>query len=122
MEKILKTGGYIVVSEISWITNSRPKEIEEYWNKEYPEIDTVSNKIRILEKNGYLSIANFILPQYCWIDKYYKPLEKRFSAFLERHNNSEMAKNIIELHKEEIRIYQKYKEYYSYGFYIAKKI
>ena len=49
-------------------------------------------------------------------------MEKRFSAFLEKHNNSKMAKNIIEEQKEEIRIYQKYKDYYSYGFYIAKKI
>ena len=35
----LKTGGYLAVSEITWTTNSRPKEIEEYWNNEYPEID-----------------------------------------------------------------------------------
>ena len=33
-----------------------------------------------------------------------------------------MAKNIVELNKEEIEIYKKYKDYYSYGFYIAKKI
>jgi len=64
----------------------------------------------------------FILTQNSWIDNYYKPIEKRFSAFLEKHNNSEMARNIVEEHKEEIRKYQKYIDYYSYGFYIAKKI
>ena len=118
----LKTGGYLAVSEITWITNSRPKEIEEYWNKEYPEIDTASIKIRILEENGYSPVGYFILSQNSWIDNYYKPMEKRFSAFLEKHNYSEMARNIVEEHKEEIRKYQKYKDYYSYGFYIAKKI
>ena len=118
----LKTGGYLAVSEITWITNSRPKEIEEYWNKEYPEIDTASNKIRILEANGYALFGYFILSQNSWIDNYYKPMEKRFSAFLEKHNYSEMVRNIVEEHKEEIRKYQKYKDYYSYGFYIAKKI
>jgi len=41
-KKYLKTGGYLAVSEITWTTNSQPKEIEEYWNKEYPEIDTAS--------------------------------------------------------------------------------
>ena len=118
----LKTGGYIAVSEITWTTNSRPGEIEEYWNKEYPEIDTASNKIKILEKNGYSPIGYFILSQNSWIDNYYKPIEKRFSAFLQKHNNSEMARNIVEREKEEIRKYLKYKDYYSYGFYIAKKI
>ena len=118
----LKTGGYLAVTEISWITGSRPKEIEEYWAEAYDEIDTVSNKIKVLEKNGYSPIAHFILPQYCWTKNYYKPMQKRFSAFLEKHNNSEIAKRIVESEKEEIRIYEKYKDYYSYGFYIAKKI
>ena len=121
-KKYLKTGGYLAVSEITWTTNSQPKEIEEYWNKEYPEIDTASNKIRILEENGYSPVGHFILSQNSWMDNYYIPMEKRFSAFLEKHNNSEMARNIVEEHKEEIRKYQKYKDYYSYGFYIAKKI
>lgn len=118
----LKSGGFLAVSEITWITNSRPQEIEEFWNEEYPEIDTASNKIRILEENGYSLIGYFILSQNSWIDNYYKPLEKRFSAFLEKHNNSEIARNIVEEQKEEIRKYQKFKDYYSYGFYIAKKI
>ena len=118
----LKDGGYIAVSEITWTTNSRPKEIEEHWKNEYPEIDTASNKIRILEENGYLPVGYFVLPQNCWINNYYKPMEKRFSTFLEKHNNSEMARNMVDLEKEEIRKYQKYKDYYSYGFYIAKKI
>ncbi len=118
----LKIGGYLAVSEITWTTDSRPGEIEEFWNSEYPEIDTASNKIKILKENGYSLVGYFVLSQNSWIDNYYKPLEKRFSAFLERHNNSEMAKNIVEEQKEEIRKYHKYKDYYSYGFYIAKKI
>lgn len=121
-KKYLKTGGYLAVSEISWITNSRPKELEDYWNMEYPEIDTASNKIRILEENGYSLVGYFVLSQNSWIDNYYKPMEKQFPSFLERHNNSEMASNIVEESKEEIRKYKKYKDYYSYGFYIAKKM
>jgi len=118
----LKTGGYLAVSEITWTTNSRPKELEEFWNEEYPEIDTASNKIRKLETNGYLPVGYFFLTQNSWLDNYYIPMEKRFSAFLEKHNNSELAKNVVELHKEEVALYKKYKDYYSYGFYIAKKI
>src|SRR6056297_1337455 len=108
----LKPGGYIAVSEITWITDSRPKEIEEHWNREYPEIDTASKKIRILEKNGFSPVGYFILPQESWIETYYGPMERRFDEFLERHDNSEMARAFVDSEKEEIRKYRKYGGYY----------
>ncbi len=70
----LKIGGFLAVSEITWTTNSCPKEIEEFWNNEYSEIDTASNKIKILEENGYSLVGYFILSQNSWIDKFYKPM------------------------------------------------
>lgn len=121
-KKYLKSGGYIAVSEITWLTNSRPAEIQEYWNKAYPEINIASNKIKILEENGYTPVAYFFLPQTSWLNSYYKPLERKITSFLEKHNNSLVAKRIVDEYKEEIRIYDKYKDYYSYGFYIALKL
>lgn len=117
----LKVGGYLAVSEITWITNTRPKEIEDFWNEEYPEIDTAANKIKILEDNGYSLAGYFYLSQDSWIENYYKPMEARFSDFLERHDNSEMAHQIVKGNQAEIKLYHAYKEYYSYGFYIARK-
>lgn len=118
----LKTGGYLAVSEITWITTSRPKEIEEFWTQEYPEIDTASNKIRILESNNYSLAGYFYLNQDSWIENYYKPMEARFDSFLERNDSSEPAKKVVADYKNEIDLYQKFKDYYSYGFYVAKKI
>jgi SAM-dependent methyltransferase len=117
----LKVGGYLAVSEITWITNSRPKEIEDFWKQEYPEIETASNKIKILETNGYSLVGYFYLNQDSWIENYYKPMEARFDAFLKRHNNSDPARKVVEEYKSEINLYLKYKDYYSYGFYIARK-
>jgi ubiquinone/menaquinone biosynthesis C-methylase UbiE len=121
-KKYLKSNGYIAVSEITWTTNSRPAEIEEHWKNEYPEIDTASNKIKILEENGYTPVGYFTLPKECWIDNYYNPMENRFIEFLSKHNYSDIAKNLVETEKEEIRKYLKYKDYLSYGFYIAQNI
>lgn len=117
----LKVGGYLAVSEITWITQSRPQEIEEFWNAEYPEIDTAANKIKQLENNGYSLVGYFYLSQDSWIETYYKPMETRFENFLERNNNSELARKVVEDNKAEIDLYQKFKDYYSYGFYIARK-
>ena len=72
--KYLKDNGYIAVSEISWLTDTRPEEIEQYWVNEYSEIDTIENKLSVIEKCGYTSVAHFILDDKCWIDNYYQPL------------------------------------------------
>jgi SAM-dependent methyltransferase len=117
----LKVGGYLAVSEITWITQTRPNEIEEFWKAEYPEINTASNKIKQLEDNGYTLEGYFYLKHDSWIDTYYKPLQARFEDFLKRNNHSELAKNVVEVSQAEIDLYQKFKDYYSYGFYIARK-
>jgi SAM-dependent methyltransferase len=121
-KKFLKPGGYLSVSEITWLTDKRPEEIEKYWNNEYLEIDTASNKFKVLEKNGFTPAGYFYLPQSSWLDNYYNPIEDRFENFLKRHNHSKTAEKIVENEKKEIQIYRKYKEYLSYGFYIAKKV
>jgi len=120
--RFLKVGGLLVVSEITWITGSRPSELQEYWDGEYPEIDVASSKIDILEKNGYSPIGYFVLPEYCWLDNYYRPIQDRFKDFLNRNGNSEEARAIVEWEKREIELYEKYKTHYSYGVYIARKL
>jgi ubiquinone/menaquinone biosynthesis C-methylase UbiE len=120
--RFLKPGGMLVVSEITWFTYSRPDELQAYWENEYSEIDTASSKMRILEEHGYSPEAFFVLPTSCWLENYYKPMENRFPDFLQRHRQSEQAHAIVKAEKEEIAIYEKYKSYYSYGFYIARKL
>ncbi|MCB0370112.1 MAG: class I SAM-dependent methyltransferase [Bdellovibrionales bacterium] len=121
-KRFLKPGGKLVVSEITWITNDRPEELTKYWENEYPQVDTASSKMKLLEQNGYTPEAYFYLPTDCWIENYYGPLSKNFDDFLEGSNNKELAKQIIERERTEITFYEKYKDYYSYGVYIAKKL
>ena len=120
--RYLKVGGLLVVSEITWITDSRPSELQKHWEGEYPEIDVASSKIGVLEKNGYSPIGYFVLPEYCWLDNYYRPMQNSFKSFLDRNRNSEEARAIVEAENREIELYEKYKTYYSYGVYIARKL
>ena len=120
--QFLKPDGLLVVSEITWTTGNRPTEIENHWVSEYPEINTASSKIKILEKSGFAPTAYFTLSERCWLDNYYLPMQGRFSEFLDRHSNIEEAQKIVEAEKVEIALYEKYKAYYSYGVYIARKL
>lgn len=120
--RYLKTGGLLVVSEITWITASRPSELQEHWESEYPEIDVASSKIGVLEKNGYSPMGYFVLPEHCWLDNYYRPLQDGFTRFLDRNDNREEARAIVDAENREIELYEKYRTHYSYGVYVAKKV
>ena len=121
-QPFLKKGGILAVSEITWLSATRPSEIEDYWQAEYPEIETASQKIKVLEDAGYKLMGYFPLPTSCWLENYYSPIEARFESFLAKQNHSVGAKQIVEGEKTEIELYKKYSDYYSYGFYVAQKL
>ncbi|GAB4330433.1 MAG: class I SAM-dependent methyltransferase [Calditrichia bacterium] len=120
--KFLKTGGLLAVSEVTWLTDDPPAELRQYWEAQYKEIGTASSKMKILEQSGYEPIGYFVLPENCWLENYYYPLQRRFAGFLERNGNRPEAQALVEEHRQEMEWYEKYKDYYGYGFYLAKKI
>lgn len=120
--RFLKPGGVLAVSEITWTTRDRAIELQQYWDVAYPEIDTASSKINLLEKSGYSPVGYFVLPEHCWLDNYYRPMQSSFTEFLSRQTNSEAALAIVAAENKEIALYEKYKEHYGYGFYVARKL
>jgi SAM-dependent methyltransferase len=120
--RFLKPGGLLVASEMTWLTDMRPAELQRHWDREYPEIDMASAKIRVLEKHGYTPVGYFVLPERCWLDEYYRPMQARFDDFLERHGNSAEACAIVDAEQHEISLYETYKGHISYGVYIARKL
>jgi SAM-dependent methyltransferase len=117
----LRPGGVIAVSEITWLRPDPPDEIRSHWNAEYPEIATASEKIATLERVGYDLLAYFVLPEGSWIDHYYYPTEKRIDAFLERHAGLPEAAEIVAMERREADLYRRYREWFGYGFYVARR-
>lgn len=118
----LKGGGMLVLSEITWLTDRRPPELEDHWLREYPEIDLASAKIRILEKHGYSPAGYFVLPEHCWLDGYYRPMQDGFGDFLNRNGNSPEARAVVAAEQKEIDLYERYKTHFGYGVYIARRL
>jgi len=119
--KFLKKGGYIAVTENTWFTEKQPAEIEEFWQKAYPEIDTISNKVGQMQKAGYLPVACFVIPENCWTD-YYAAMEASQPSFLEKYKGSKTAEEFIGYQQNEAALYEKYKAYYGYAFYVGRKV
>jgi len=120
--KYLKPGGMLVVSELTWLSATIPKTLRAHWEREYPEVAPASTKMLALEEGGYSPCGYFVLPPECWQQNYYEPLQAGFADFLQRHDNSAAAKAVVEAERKEIKLYQTYKNYYSYGVYVARAV
>lgn len=118
----LKPNGYIAVSESSWFTEERPAEIHDFWMQGYQEIDTIPVKVAQMQRAGYLPVASFVLPEKCWTEHYYQPLSEARKLMLKKYPHNETVKKLIEFQHLEEALYNKYKGFYGYVFYIGKKI
>lgn len=117
----LKPGGILAVSELTWLTAERPAELTEHWQAAYPEVGTASEKMAVLEHAGYSPVGYFVLPETCWLDDYYRPLQARFPAFLDAHGHSAAARAIVAEEEKEIDLYERHSAFVSYGFYVARR-
>lgn len=120
--KFLKPGGYVAVTEASWFTEERPEEIDSFWRDAYAGIDTIPEKVAVLQKAGYIPVASFILPENCWTEHFYDHQVKAQEVFLARHRGNKTAEELVENERREAVLYSKYKDYYGYVFYIGKRI
>ncbi|NNE71142.1 MAG: methyltransferase domain-containing protein [Rhodothermales bacterium] len=117
----LRAGGVIAVSEITWLQPDPPERIREYWLAAYPQIGTVLEKVTALEGEGYEVLSHFMLPRSDWTRNYYEPTAERMPAFLKRHQGSAEAAEIIAMEKEEFELYKQFRDWFGYGFYVARK-
>ncbi len=119
--RFLKPGGILAVAALTWLTADRPEELERHWLNEYPEVAKASCKIAQLEDAGCRLIGYFPLPPECWLQNYYRPMQERFASFLQRNGNTDQAREIVKAEEAEIDLYERFADFVSYGFYIARK-
>ena len=116
-KRLLKSNGFLVVTECCWTNDNPPKEVSDFWAVEYPGMLTVDEALRITEEVGYRVVSKLTLPESDW-DNYYCPLSKRVKE-LEKDARSEM-KQVIDDMLREITLRDNYKSYYDYVAFILK--
>jgi len=75
--------------------------------------------LAVLERHGYSPVGYFVLDEACWLEAYYRPMQERFAGFLRQHDHIETAQAIVAQEENEIALYEKYRAFCGYGFYIA---
>jgi ubiquinone/menaquinone biosynthesis C-methylase UbiE len=116
-KKLLKSDGYLVVTECCWTSDNPPKEVSDFWSEEYPGMLTFAEAQRIAEKIGFEVVDTLTLSESDW-ENYYEPLKIRAKE-LEKDAGPEM-KQVIEHTRKEIAIRDKYNSDYEYVAFILK--
>jgi ubiquinone/menaquinone biosynthesis C-methylase UbiE len=121
-QPFLKKGGYLAVTELSWLKAAPPAEPKAFWNENYPGMQSLEQNLAVMEKIGYREAGHFVLPESAWWEDYYTPLEQRIRNLAEKYRNNEEAMAFLRTSQREIEMYRHYSEWYGYVFYVMQKV
>ena len=120
-KRLVKPGGYLVVSEACWFKPNPPPELKGFWDENYPAIRNVEDNITAARNIEWEIIANFHLPIEAWTADYYEPLKQRLTIFREAHINDKDALEVVDMTDYEMSLFDSYFDYYGYEFFILRR-
>ncbi len=113
---LLKDGGVMVVSDLVWLTDSPSDEARAFWQEEYPDMSTVSERLAQASAAGYTLIDTFELSAEAW-SEYTGPLEKRAREVASELPDSAALKDI----ERELGIYRNHLGEFGYQMFVFRK-
>ena len=117
---LLKPGGFVAVTEISWLKPNPPKAAHRFWTEAYPAMATVDENLARLSAAGYRSLGHFTLPENDWWDNYYRPMSARIEMLRRKYPDSPKAQSVLDAEYAEIELYRQYADWYGYVFYLGQ--
>lgn len=115
----IRPGGFLVVSELSWLRKEAPNVVREFFQNGYPDMQTVQRNVQIAEASGYKSLETYTLPDEAWVDGYYEILQPRAKVLL-NHPDESVREFALETIKE-IEIFEQSERSYGYVFHILQR-
>ncbi len=119
-KKLLKPGGSIAVTEISWLKPNPPEPAQHFWSEDYPGMASVEQNLASLSAAGYRSLGYFTLPESDWWNEYYQPMTARIETLRLQFSDSPEAQAVLDASFAEIEMYRQYSEWYGYVFYLGQ--
>ena len=117
----LRPGGWLVVSELSWLTDDPPAEAREFWAPNYPGMSSVDSNGQKCVSAGYDKLQTFVLPVSDWWRNYYEPAEARLLEVRARHASDAATVAQLDEFRVEYDIFRRHSESFGYVFYVMRK-
>jgi hypothetical protein len=99
------------------MTSKPSKNVSDYWQKQYPDIQTIETRRKQIAKAGYEILTDFTFEKSSW-DNYYLPLKERVDELKPSMENSPALKDIA----AEVEFYFKHHAEFGYQMFILKNI
>lgn len=113
---LLKPDGFAVISECTWLSESHPADIAEFWTAAYPAMGTIAENIARAGAAGYDVLETRTLPVEAW-DDYYDPIAGAVEAGKAAHLDPAFTAEL----EREMAIFAASAGSYGYVFYVLKR-
>ena len=112
----LRRDGVIVVSDLVWLNSQPEMAVKEYWQANYPDMQSIESRIALFDELGYELIEQFSLDQQAW-KNYWQPLKARLAELAPSISESQAVKDI----QTEIALYENETgQNFTYHYFILK--
>lgn len=117
----LRPGGYLVVSENTWLTVAPSPDAQDFWDEAYPSMQTLEQNLAIARDAGYEVVGTYILPPEAWVTEYYAPLEPRIAQMIQRYPKGSREWKLVDRTRRELEIFRAHGNQYGYVFYALRR-
>ena len=114
---LLKDNGILVFSDLVLLTSKPSKKVKGFWDKEYPDIQTLDTRRKQITAAGYEIVSDFTFNKSSW-DNYYLPLKDRVEELIPIMKGSAALGDI----DKEINFYLNHNTDYGYQMFVLKKL
>jgi ubiquinone/menaquinone biosynthesis C-methylase UbiE len=118
--RFLRPGGWIAVSELTWLVPNPPAEAAEHWSRNYPGMGSIERNCQLIAEAGYAHMDGFVLSVNDW-HNYYGPAETRVEMLKEKYADDPDVLAELDEENREPGLFRKYHDAYGYVFYVMRK-
>jgi SAM-dependent methyltransferase len=119
--RFLRPGAVLVVSELTWLTETPPEPARAFWEDAYPGLQTMDDNRADFASCGYERIGEIALPRESWFPEYLDPLERRMDALAAQRPDDDALQRFLAAERVEIDIVRRYGDSFGYVFYIMRR-
>ncbi len=118
---LVRPGGCVVVSELSWLVDEPPEPARTFWREAYPAMRTRAANQSAVAAAGYEPLGDFVLPRAAWFSSYYDPLEQRLVQLAERYRADPAALRLLARERREITLARGDETSFGYVFLVMRR-
>lgn len=114
-KRFLKPEGYLVLSDLVWLTHTPDAQAEQFWQVNYPGMVTVDQRLKEAKAAGYEVVESFPQSAQAWRN-YLEPLNAKLAQLSEATLTSQALNDL----RRELHIHQHYLGQYGYHIWVLK--